>query len=211
MAEQLWDIAHPGIYMNGSGPFIAACIMDLNLIRGAGNGANSLNLLSLISKRCQGIGAGNNALNVVSYRVVIKEALSIGGTQAQPNGDDDYLKNGPGAANFKMHGIFAASEVFYLPNQQAAYTNLLGIVTPPYIALAHELIHAFHSLNGDLRFQYGGVGNNSGLLHEEARTVGLGIYAKTRISENAFRRRDNIQIRTYYSSANDCDNLVSIM
>jgi len=51
---------------------------------------------------------------------------------------------------------------------------------------------------------------DGGLLHEEARTVGLGIYAKTRISENAFRRRDGLAERTYYSAPGDTANLTGI-
>ena len=45
--------------------------------------------------------------------------------------------------------------------------------------------------------------------HEEARTVGLGIYKNTRISENAIRREAGLPVRTYYSDPRDCDGLTS--
>ena len=211
MPVGLWDVKHPGIYIDGDATFQSAVGADFNLIRGNGTGIGEL--LKLISKRCEGIGAGKASTADASAgrRIVIKQAASIDKTEASPKGNDDFVKNGPSAANFKKHGSFLESTVYYIPNAEADYTNLLGLRTPPYIALAHEMIHALHSLSGDLRKEYDlSFANDSGTLHEEARTVGLGIYAGTRISENAFRKRDNIPLRTYYGTPGDTDNLTGI-
>lgn len=212
MVATVWNDAYPGIYIDGDAAFKASVGQDLQRIIGTDTSVNALNLIPLLSKRCKGIGAGkSDAAPAGGYRVIIQAADSIADTQALPDSDRDYMQNGPASANFKMHGTFAASNVYYLPGQENQYTALVGVRTPPYIALAHELIHALHSLSGDLRKQYGGGHvNDSGLLHEEARTVGLGIYAKTRISENAFRRRDNLAVRTFYSSVGDCDALTGV-
>lgn len=40
--------------------------------------------------------------------------------------------------------------------------------------------------------------------------MGLGIYANTRISENAFRRQDGLPLRTYYGSVGDTDGLTGL-
>jgi len=211
MPVSLWDITTPGIYIDGDGAFNTAASLDLNLVRGDGTGVGEL--LKLISKRCIGVGAGktSTANAPAGRRILIRRAVNIGDTESMPTANNDYLTNGPAAANFKLHGAFLESTVKYIPNFQAEYTALLGVQTPSYIALAHELIHAFHSLSGDLRKAYGGgLSADSGLLHEEARTVGLGIYANTRISENAFRRRAGLALRTYYSNPGDTDNLTGI-
>jgi hypothetical protein len=211
MPVQLWDMKTPGIYINGDAAFFTSANTDLRLIQGNGGGIGELP--KLISKRCAGIGAGMTSVAhaTAGRRILIQLAANLAATQAMPTANTDYMQNGPAAANFKLHGNFLESTVYYIPNAEAAYTNLLGIQTPPYIALAHELIHALHSLSGDLRLQYGGgFAANSGLLHEEARTVGLGIYANTRISENAFRRRDGLPLRTYYGAPGDTDNLTGV-
>ena len=210
MPVTLWDISTPGIYIDGDSTFQAAASADLNLVRGNGNGVGEL--LKLISKRCTGVGAGKTSTTSApaGRRILIRRAANIGDTESLPTANTDYLTNGPAAANFKLHGSFLESTVKYIPNFEVEYTALLGIQTPSYIALAHELIHAFHSLSGDLRKAYGGgFSADSGLLHEEARTVGLGIYANTRISENAFRRRDNLALRTYYGSPGDTNGLTA--
>jgi hypothetical protein len=64
-----------------------------------------------------------------------------------------------------------------------------GLVSPPFVALAHELIHAIHSLKGE---------KEAVIANEEARTVGLGQYANERISENALRAEAGLALRTVY-------------
>jgi hypothetical protein len=60
---------------------------------------------------------------------------------------------------------------------------------PPYIALAHELVHAYHFVMGACFAAYTGgfMDKKSGVAQEEMRTVGLGPYADEIPSENAIR------------------------
>jgi len=66
-----------------------------------------------------------------------------------------------------------------------------GLVNPPFIALAHELVHALHSLRGEIK---------KNTTDEENRTVGLQTYAGEKLSENAFRAaaRPPLPARTHY-------------
>ena len=73
---------------------------------------------------------------------------------------------------------------------------ILGVDTPAFVALAHELCHAFHYLSGD---------QLAPSLREEAHTVGAGTYVGTRISENAVRREHGIPERGYYFVPGDCN------
>ena len=63
---------------------------------------------------------------------------------------------------------------------------------PPYVALAHELIHALHNLNGDA------VADTT---TEENRTVGIGsskfIFSEP-ITENKVRLEHNLPLRMVY-------------
>jgi len=72
---------------------------------------------------------------------------------------------------------------------------------PAFIALAHELVHASHYLQGSC---YRGIGDDlmpdgdSGIMEEEMRTVGFGRYATESPSENAIRAEHNETLRTSY-------------
>jgi hypothetical protein len=213
---QLWDHSRPGIYIDAtaSQSFFHATSRDLNKLASKPIGRD---LLSLISKRCQGIGT-----KVVNGKVVIKLGMgTLGGdesweqTQASP---DDFDKVGIGStmsrvggtlSNFKLAGAGSSCEAFYNPNLQHQYDLALGIKTPTFIALGHELIHALHSLSGDM---YTDTSGNIVVIREEARTCGLGIYSTQRISENALRKEHGIgpPYRTYYSDPGDTDGLVGI-
>ncbi|HEX4949460.1 MAG TPA: M91 family zinc metallopeptidase [Blastocatellia bacterium] len=61
---------------------------------------------------------------------------------------------------------------------------------PPFIGLAHELIHALYSLKGE---------GYTATMEEELRTVGLEPYVDAReITENKIRAEHNIPLRTSY-------------
>lgn len=85
---------------------------------------------------------------------------------------------------------------------EAIFTRMAGVPTPTWIALAHELIHAWHHLGGNT---YGDSEQTAGgeVKREEMLTTGLGVYANTRLSENAIRREVGLPVRTYYSFADD--------
>ncbi len=73
---------------------------------------------------------------------------------------------------------------------------------PSFVALAHELVHAFHYLSGSCyRAADGGLqdGGNTGLMEEEMRTVGCEKYAGESPSENAIRKEHGVPLRKTYN------------
>jgi hypothetical protein len=72
-----------------------------------------------------------------------------------------------------------------------------------HIALAHELVHAYHYVSGTCARQIaGGVAGNSGQAEEEMRTVGTGSCSNEIPSENWIRREWGDDLRTTYSGYN---------
>ncbi|MFD1968150.1 M91 family zinc metallopeptidase [Trinickia caryophylli] len=68
--------------------------------------------------------------------------------------------------------------------------------------LFHELVHVFHNLLGErIRVAPNDAQNPlwPALLHEEARTVGLGSFSQEALSENAFRHQIGLARRPHYS------------
>jgi hypothetical protein len=77
---------------------------------------------------------------------------------------------------------------------------------PPFVGLAHELVHAYHyTMGACYRNPTGGLQDqgNTGLMEEEMRTVGLGHYANETPSENAIRTEHSITLRTSYNPGED--------
>lgn len=73
---------------------------------------------------------------------------------------------------------------------------------PTFIALAHELVHAFHYVSGACyRAADGGLqdNGNTGLMEEEMRTVGCQKFADETPSENAIRAEHGITLRKTYN------------
>lgn len=64
--------------------------------------------------------------------------------------------------------------------------------TPPFIVLAHEMIHAWRMMTGR-RIFIGGVG-------EEHMTTGLPPYTSMKFSENKLRAQAGMAIRDYYTA-----------
>ena len=64
---------------------------------------------------------------------------------------------------------------------------------PPWIALAHELIHAWRMATGRLIFH-----PRTEMYHEEAMTVGLPPYDRCAFTENRFRECKNEARRSFY-------------
>lgn len=82
---------------------------------------------------------------------------------------------------------------------------------PSFIALAHELVHAYHYLHGAC---YRGIADeirsrgDSGIMEEEMRTVGFGKYKGEIPSENAIRAEHNQAERASYGES-DFSNVQS--
>jgi Effector protein len=62
-----------------------------------------------------------------------------------------------------------------------------GLAAPPFIGLAHELVHALHSLQG-----------TKAKAEEEMKTVGLGKYVNEAICENTIRAEHKLMLRKTY-------------
>jgi len=75
----------------------------------------------------------------------------------------------------------------YFSNSRRQLTS--GSDNPPFIGLAHELIHALHGLNGEKK------GRTD---EEENRTVGVDKYARENICENALRAAAKLPRRNQY-------------
>jgi hypothetical protein len=68
---------------------------------------------------------------------------------------------------------------------------------PPWIALAHELIHGWRLVTGRCVFKPGPMED----YYEEAMTVGLPPYDQCRFTENRLRRLKGLPLRTFYAEA----------
>lgn len=81
----------------------------------------------------------------------------------------------------------------------------MGVESPPrpvFVALAHELVHAYHYVSGMCyRAASGGLrdGGDTGLMEEEMRTVGCLKYKGEIPSENAIRGEHGLALRDRYS------------
>jgi hypothetical protein len=154
MPVGLWDHNHPGIFVDGDDDFLGKAKTALNTLNSRSVGKA---MLSLISKRCQGIGATSSATKVL--KVVISLAADIGSTAENPMSfvagqaalsDTRTTRTLPGALvtlSVSLGGT--GSEAKYMPDGAAAYAAAAGVPTPSFIALGHELVHSLHSLNGD--------------------------------------------------------------
>jgi len=226
----------PGIYIeSGNGGFYSPAYQTLASLAKMKLGYD---LLDIISKRTRGIGIGGATPTPDKLRCVIRRgpgtvtAERIENTFATrlmnhafvvtDDTVDDFggeygreytarrLATGPGGNKISLAGVGASAAAVFEPTGN--YSALLGMDSPLHIVLGHELIHCMHYLSGDTsryRTTNPWAPGDSYLKHEEARTVGLGIYANTRISENALRREAKLPVRTYYSAPGDCDGLTS--
>ncbi len=205
MAYVLWNQSEGGIYIDNTPPgFFAACTADLNTLRSRSIGKD---LLSLISKRARGIGT------TVGKNVSITYTSDLGSTAQNSvnlnvGATNEVRKTEPPGRNFRLPAGGDSSLVMYGHDLGPDYTAAIGVNTPTYIALGHELIHALHVISGDVVKEYDW--STDGAIIEEARTVGLGPYAKSRITENALRKEWSLPLRTYYSYPGDTNGLVAI-
>lgn len=207
----LWSHNHPGIFVEGGSALFDAASLALTTLRSRAIGKD---LVDLISKRCV----------ITGRTVTVKRAPgtmtdSAAGTQAIPGDMGTIMRSDkviPGTS-IQLPGKGASSVAAFNPYAAAEYAQMLGIPTPVFIALGHELIHCLHFLSGNIRLDPNKALapderlTDEMMLHEEAHTCGLGPYAKTRISENTLRKEHNLSLRTFYSDPGDCDGLKSLV
>ncbi|WP_203073058.1 M91 family zinc metallopeptidase [Falsiroseomonas ponticola] len=187
-------------------------------------------LLGLISKRCVGIGAqGPMTCRIMlgEDTVLAQNGIptpqqyaqgAVQNTYAAPSLDinDPYkVKEAQTARMFRrskpiehlpmwVSGGGFSTFVCWNPfiDYDLGSVVKLGVPTPGFLALAHELVHALHMLSGD---KVKDEDPWQRMLLEEARTIGCGRFAGARISENAMRREHGIKERAFYATPGDCD------
>ena len=202
--------------------FVSKVMSDLEKIESRPIGRD---LLKLISNRCRGIGTNKGEAGLTCQIFFGEGTLfkdhnppghanpAVPSLETGVRGPEDYAAGqkqyrapvrfmGQGGKVKAGRGVSAF--VAYNPNFDYSHYSerFVGVSTPSFVALAHELVHALHILSGDV-MQH----SDSELekMIEEARTVGAGKYQNKRISENALRKEHGLPIRLYYSEEGDCD------
>jgi Effector protein len=212
MAQVLWQNDYPGIFIDDQfgASFVLKTREALETIASKQVGSD---LLSLLTKRSQGTGtAAGKTIVIALGQGTLGAVKTVHLTQQTSIAEvNEILQAHLAGKNYRLPGTGSGSEVLYHPNAEHQYSSAIGIRTPPFVALAHELVHALHAISGEVIKPYnwnnGSAVSSSGAILEEARTVGLGRYQNTRISENAVRREHGLLLRTYYSVVGDCNNL----
>lgn len=172
---------HPGIRIDdaggGAATFAASVKEALGKIASQPVGAR---LLAEISARNATVTFGGWGGIVKIYRAALD--VKNGGSKAAPVSENNAT-NGTGSPS----GVAWNTNIWMVPNVGQR---------PPFIGLAHELIHAWHNAHGTKKDQYD---------DEENFTVGLGAYmlpnplaVPASITENMIRLEHNIAIRHRY-------------
>lgn len=171
-------------------------------------------LLEMIDKACQDnkhrviiqyIGAkGLNGCAPVNEPVTndFRRAVTeVGGVNLKqlltnPNVVQKGITTADGGPKF-IPNVGASAIIKFFPADPGESTREI------HIALAHELVHAYHFVSGTCARQVmGGVAGNSGQAEEEMRTVGTGSCSKEIPSENWIRKEWQTPLRTTYSGYN---------
>jgi len=110
----------------------------------------------------------------------------------EANQGSDALWQGGASSHYSVNmataenGEGSVSKV-YFSNSRLWLSS--GLVNPPFVALGHELIHAWHSLFG--------IKKNT-TDEEENFTVGLAEYKDAPLTENVIRQQANVKLRKTY-------------
>jgi hypothetical protein len=103
----------------------------------------------------------------------------------------DHLTPGAGTGAWVVWDPLVESVCTHLQaDRRAAWMD-----RPPWIALAHELIHGWRLVTGRSVFKPGPMED----YYEEAMTVGLAPYDQCRFTENRLRHLKGLPLRTYYA------------
>lgn len=212
----LWDQTRPGIYLDqdrGLFAYRAGC--DLNRIISRPVGAR---LISLIVARHRGVGTQPGKCVFVTQADDISD---VGATVPLAREPDTVRRPARAGSIVRIAGPGSSVIVRYDAMGKVKYTLELGVPTPAFIGLAHELIHALRDMSGDKTESYDW--KTQGALREEAKTVGLAIYAPKatapfhpgsqagpQITENAIRAEHGLAPRTYYDTPGDAGALTSL-
>ena len=171
-------------------------------------------LLTLIDNRCAGIGVKLEDVDNGPLKITIckqSEAIHAPGKVRRKRRGAVFALPGQGIENAIVmpaherriqatsnskshdngHGYGNKVIITYVPEHCYDWPTLRN---PSWLVLAHELIHAWHSLSGAKK-----TGTTDGVDNEELFTVGIGPYRNTRISENQFRKEYGLANRNQYA------------
>jgi hypothetical protein len=189
MAITLYDINGPGIFIDDSGDtvFQNQARYSLNVLRSKPLG---MDLLKGIRKACS-----PNGKNLVIEKSAMANAIP---TKDTSEGFRLQLKQpGMGTLVDDAYPLTVRGQAGCSAICRWAFNDTIpgtAIKRPAFIALAHELIHCLHFVTADCArapTRQFDLTQDSGLAEEEARTVGLGPYNYSDLSEtfceNAFR------------------------
>jgi hypothetical protein len=121
-----------------------------------------------------------------------------------PKFQSDLLGRGKAAywiTEYLTPGAGASPVVKWNCEETSIWSQSMGAAPPwstrpPWLALAHELVHAWRWATGRRVFH-----DSSSSYHEEAMTVGLAPYDRCRYTENRFRELKKEPRRSFYAQA----------
>lgn len=132
-------------------------------------------------------GIINNGAAQFGYKVAIMRPDMT----ADKGAGDQTWKGGSRAMRISednaCNGTGSVTRIDWNPNVTAGPDG----ARPPFIGLAHELVHALHNLMGNA---------SKDTRKEEKRTVGLNAYLNVLPNENAIRQEHNVSHRASYKS-----------
>ncbi len=190
MPDTLWDQNHPGIYIRttpGKKIFFHIANNALNQIRLHPVGRGLLKTIASIA-----------LMRDEAVKVTIEKQSKPGdGSWSAPDSEQDSLAVRTGNTFTKYRAGAGTSCTVCWDNEKLKCDDKYR---PPFIALAHELIHAMHDIHGATYRAYDGqLSADSGKAEEEARTVGLGPHVDEPITENKIRAEHGLPLRPSYS------------
>jgi hypothetical protein len=211
--------AYPGILISIQAfrikGFIDQCKLDLDLL--ANTTSVGADLLRLIGLRHAGTGTtAGHTITIgpnLEYRPGEHTTFTTEGFEDSGGRNQAYHTLASGViTNYRMPGSQMVGDkkvtgssctVSYIntalePGIEALKTTALGVRTPAWVSLAHELIHGFHLMSGDAELT-----SVKGVVREELYTTGVGVYANTRISDNAIRKAAGLPLRPCYYQGRD--------
>jgi hypothetical protein len=109
----------------------------------------------------------------------------------------DHLTPGPGTGAWVLWDPLLESVFKDLPTEKRA----AWMDRPPWLALAHELIHGWRLASGRCVFRPNARKDIDEEYYEEAMTVGLPPYDQCRFTENRLRHFKGLPLRTFYGEA----------
>lgn len=203
---------YPGIeYAHLKHQFYKNTVADLAIIASYSLGRE---LLDLIAKRHDGIGtSGRGADRTVTILFRPPDKGPGAGTGAMKEEEKFSVSKSFGGRQFTFAGRGSKTQIRMHngPGSSKIYAKLVGVNTPVWIVLAHELIHAYHHLSGTTYRDEVINKDGKSVRREEMATTGLGVYASTRLSENALRNAAGLPLRTYYTFPNDHSYIPSLV